>query len=123
MGQIIGVIGIVVIACLAFSILESQLVLPAHLAHSREEPSAAASRGLLRIWRRFQERFSAGFERFVNEVYRAALERTLAWRYAAASVGAALLLVTVSYVGSGWIRFSFFPAVEADNVVAFAAQV
>jgi multidrug efflux pump subunit AcrB len=119
MGQVIGVIGIVVIACLVFSILESQLVLPAHLAHSREEPAAAASRGLLRVWRRFQERFSAGFERFVHEGYRAALERTLAWRYAAVSAGFALLIVTVSYVGSGWIRFSFFPAVEADNVVAF----
>jgi multidrug efflux pump subunit AcrB len=33
MGQIMSILGIVVISCLAFSLIESQLVLPAHLGH------------------------------------------------------------------------------------------
>jgi multidrug efflux pump subunit AcrB len=35
MGQIMAVLSTVVIACLVFSLIESQLVLPAHLAHER----------------------------------------------------------------------------------------
>jgi len=34
MGQVMSVIALTVICCLAFSLIESQLVLPAHLAHS-----------------------------------------------------------------------------------------
>ncbi len=40
-GQIFGVISTVVICCLIFSVIESQLILPAHLGHTRvESPSA-----------------------------------------------------------------------------------
>ena len=35
MGQVYAVIGYVVIACLIFSLIESQLVLPTHLARAR----------------------------------------------------------------------------------------
>ena len=48
MGQIFSVIAIVVVCCLAFSLIESQLVLPAHLGHRNVE-SAAAEMGLLMI--------------------------------------------------------------------------
>jgi multidrug efflux pump subunit AcrB len=34
-GQIFGAIGAVVICCLFFSVVESQLVLPAHLGHMK----------------------------------------------------------------------------------------
>ncbi|MBT7369647.1 MAG: efflux RND transporter permease subunit [Gammaproteobacteria bacterium] len=35
MGQVMGVMGTTVICCLIFSLIESQLILPAHLGHSR----------------------------------------------------------------------------------------
>ncbi len=41
MGQMIGVIAIVVMCCLLFSLIESQLVLPAHLGHRRTRTSAS----------------------------------------------------------------------------------
>jgi multidrug efflux pump subunit AcrB len=47
-GQIQSVIGTVVLCCLAFSLIESQLVLPAHLGH-RKVKSAAGEVGLLFI--------------------------------------------------------------------------
>jgi len=47
-GQIFGVIAIVVMCCLVFSLIESQLILPSHLAHSH--PGSATSEvGLLLI--------------------------------------------------------------------------
>ena len=48
MGQIFGVIATIVMCCLAFSLVESQLVLPAHLGH-RSIESPAAEIGLLMI--------------------------------------------------------------------------
>jgi multidrug efflux pump subunit AcrB len=122
MGEVISVIGIVVIACLLFSIVESQFVLPAHLAHSREETDPATSGPIPALWKRFQQRFSVGLERFVHGPYSRQLERALEWRYVTVSTGLALLLLTAGLLGSGRIRFSFFPAVEADNVVALVTM-
>jgi multidrug efflux pump subunit AcrB len=118
MGSVIGVIGIVVIACLVFSIVESQLVLPAHLAHSREEADVDSSAGIVRWWKRFQRGFSRGLERFIGGPYRRGLQRAIEWRYLTVSAALSLLLVTVALMLSGRLRFTFFPAVEADNVVA-----
>jgi len=47
-GQIQSVIGTVVLCCLAFSLIESQLVLPSHLGHRKNE-TAAGEVGLLLI--------------------------------------------------------------------------
>ena len=47
-GGVMGVMGTVVICCLLFSLIESQLVLPAHLGHSKIE-SPAAEVGLMLI--------------------------------------------------------------------------
>ncbi len=47
-GQIQNIIGTVVLCCLAFSLIESQLVLPAHLGH-RKVKSAAGEVGLLLV--------------------------------------------------------------------------
>ena len=118
MGQVMSVIGTVVIACLVFSVIESQLVLPTHLAHSREETEQSPGRGARSFWKRFQGRFASGLERFVQGTYRRGLGRALEWRYVTVCIATALLLLTIGLLVSGRMRFSFFPAVEADNVVA-----
>ncbi|MEP1472295.1 MAG: efflux RND transporter permease subunit [Halieaceae bacterium] len=47
-GQIFGVVGTVVMCCLAFSLIESQLILPSHLGHSHSG-SASSEVGMLLI--------------------------------------------------------------------------
>ena len=47
-GQIFGVVATAVICCLVVSLMESQLILPSHLGHSRSE-SATTEVGLLLI--------------------------------------------------------------------------
>lgn len=47
-GQIFGVVATVVMCCLAFSLIESQLILPSHLGHSQSK-SATSEVGLLLI--------------------------------------------------------------------------
>ena len=110
MGKIMRVIPLVVISCLVFSLLESLLVLPAHLRHLRAA-SASARNGL---WGRFQSAFADGLMWFVRHVYSPGLDLALRYRYATVATGAATLILTGSFVGAGWIKFRFFPDVEAD---------
>ena len=115
-GKIMRVIPIVVIVTIFFSMLESLFVLPAHLSHLRPRtlrPTARVS------WSRLQEGFSRGFSRFVEKRYRPTLEWTIRWRYTSLAGGIALLALSLSFVAAGYIRFTFFPPVEADNLVAF----
>ena len=48
MGQVMGVIATTVICCLVFSLVESQMILPAHLGHTRVQ-SAAGEVGLMLV--------------------------------------------------------------------------
>jgi multidrug efflux pump subunit AcrB len=114
-GKIMAVIPLVVIPCLVFSLIESLLILPAHLSH-RSTKTLEDRRAFSRAWRRFQSTFSDGLLRFVQRVYRPSLEFGLRRRYATLAVGLSTLLFTVGMVRGGWIAFQFFPDVESDFV-------
>jgi multidrug efflux pump subunit AcrB len=116
MGKFMKLIPEIVILALIFSLLESLFVLPAHLAHSRM-PEDEADKDTR--WQRFQSFFSEGLKRFVERTYRPLIEIALEWRYATLAIGVSTLLVVIGIVAGGWIKFVFFPQVDADNVVAF----
>ncbi len=124
MGQIFGAIGVVVICCLFFSLVESQLVLPAHLGHVRivPDPDRPRRRGpgaaVQARFKALQGRTSAALQRFAREVYGPAVERAVAWRYTTLAAAVFLLVVAAGLLASGRIRFSFFPPVESDYVSA-----
>jgi len=116
-GRIMRVIPIIVIATLVFSLIESLLVLPNHLSHlhpgSDRQPGPVRAR-----WQALRRGFADRLERFVRRAYRPSLEWALAWRYFTVAAALAMLLVAFAVVRGGWLRFTFFPPVEADNVVA-----
>ena len=119
MGQIFSEIGIVVILCLIFSLVESQLVLPAHLAHARSRGNASTGHGPIQErWKRLQGFLSGSLTRLAEDYYQPALRRALEWRYTTLALGIMLLLWTVALMGSGVMRFTFFPPVESDYVTA-----
>jgi multidrug efflux pump subunit AcrB len=125
MGQIFGAIGLVVICCLFFSLVESQLILPAHLGHMKVGATEAVRPGgsqLARAWRRVQDVFASSLERIARGAYAPALERVLEWRYTTVAVALGLLFLVVSVVAAGILKFSFFPFVEADFVSARLAM-
>jgi multidrug efflux pump subunit AcrB len=116
-----GVIGaqarplpIVAIACLAFSLVESLLILPAHLA--QRAPQGVGRRH--ERWERAQGGVSALLRGFVARVYRPVLRRALAERQLALALGSATLLVTLGSVAGGWPPFTFLPHTESDHVTA-----
>ena len=117
-GKIMKLIPQIVIATLIFSLIESLFILPAHLAHSRMNHDGPSKRGIGARWQRFQDRFASGLRRLIDAYYRPALEFALRWRYLTLAVGVTTLCLTVGLVWGGWIRFVFFPGIDADNVVA-----
>ena len=116
-GKIMRVIPLIVIPTLVFSLIESQLILPAHLRHYqavKREPRWFWSRW----WRRFQGGFADRVERFIEGVYRPALAWALEWRYLTVAAGVATLLITLGVVMAGHVRFVFFPSVESEYLSA-----
>ncbi len=110
LGKIFKFIPLVVLIVFFVSLIESLLVLPAHLSH-RKRSEAIWPLNRLERW---QERFSRSFERFVYRRYGSFLVRVLVHRYAVLAVGVALLLATFGFISSGRMGLTMFPKVESD---------
>ena len=113
MADFFGVIGVVVIIALVMSIIESQWILPSHLAHRKRDNPDPNGR-----WNRIQGKFSGSLQNFANNFYLPFLRRAIEWRYMTASVGLGILIITIALILSGRVVFSFFPSIDGDTVYA-----
>jgi multidrug efflux pump subunit AcrB len=118
MGGFFGVIGITAIVCLAFSLIESQLILPAHLAHRRTTSKRETGNAFSVRWAAFQKIMIDWLERLGSVHYRALLESAIKWRYAVIVGAIGVLVLSSAMMQSGRLRYQFFPQVEGN--VAFA---
>jgi len=112
-GKIFGMIPIVVIAVIFISLVESVFILPAHLAHSKQETT-----GILGAVIRQQLKFSRLLERFIDNVYVPLARLSARHRYATMALAMATLIMTVGAVRGGFFSFSFLPKLESDFVTA-----
>lgn len=117
-GKIWGVIPLTVLPCLAFSIIESKFVLPAHLSHIKTKPTNDGMTGITGIWRRIRRAFSGGLDRFVRRLYRPFLFIATKYRYVTVLAFCMIFAVTISLPAAGWLKFVFFPQVPADFIIA-----
>ena len=118
MGRFFAVLGITAIICLFFSLIESQLILPGHLAHRRTQAKRGVSNPIVRRWISLQQTLSSGFERFSVVGYGNALRLGIEWRYTTASIALGIMILTLALLSAGHMRYQFFPAVEGDVVYA-----
>ncbi|MDP1930275.1 MAG: efflux RND transporter permease subunit [Gammaproteobacteria bacterium] len=107
-------IGMVVILCLIFSLIESKLILPAHLAHARLTEENKAPNRLTR----FQDAVAKRLSHFIHFVYKPFLIKSLRNRYTTVSVFAGMMIVSVGLVAGNIVRFEFFPNVPSDFIQA-----
>lgn len=116
MGNVFGQIAIGVIFCLIFSLIESKLILPSHLAHINvhKEPRNPVSK----LWARFQGGFAQGLKTFIKLIYRPLLDRAIEYRYITLAAFLGMLIIVGSLLPSGKLRFVFFPDIFQDNVAA-----
>ena len=119
LGDAMRIIPIVVIATLLFSLVESLLILPAHLSHvNLTKANEHSKRGLSKFFHTIQEKVTTGLDLFIKKVYQPVLETALKWRYTFMAIAIGTLILTLSIVAGGALKFTFMPSIEADNIVA-----
>lgn len=117
LGEFFATVGVVVCICLAFSIIECMMILPSHLSHRRRARDTRPGR-LTQGWLGFQNKLAEGLEDFAEHSYGDRLRALLPWRYSVLATGGGVLIVMVGLALSGRIGFSFFPAIEGNQVTA-----
>ena len=99
----------IVILCLAFSLVESKLILPSHLAIMR---SSHGSRRGISDW------VDVKLKRFIEKVYKPFLTRAIEYRWTTLAAFIAIAILMVGLVRGGFIRISFFPEFGGDFLMA-----
>ncbi|MEM9181913.1 MAG: efflux RND transporter permease subunit [Pseudomonadota bacterium] len=100
----------VVILALTFSLIESLWILPAHL--SRLKP-----REVLGRFGRAQKAVADSIIGFAGRRYRPIGRWCVDNRYLTTSIFAAVLLLGFGAFGAGWVKKSFMPEIESDQII------
>jgi multidrug efflux pump subunit AcrB len=108
-------IAVVVILCLIFSLIESKLILPAHLVGLK---IGAKPKSRFQFIGKWQTHIDKNLKLFVANKYRPFLAYCLGQRYLTVSFFLGLLIIAGGAVNSGIARFEFFPNVPSDTVRA-----
>ncbi|TMP28537.1 acriflavin resistance protein [Pseudoalteromonas rubra] len=103
-GQFIAIAGVCIL-CLFFSLIESKLILPVHLAATRLPPKPKDH------WR---NRFNARLQYLLHSYYAPLLNRCIHYRYAVIAGFICLLVLALCLVISGLLRFTPVPKVPHD---------
>jgi multidrug efflux pump subunit AcrB len=126
-GPFFEAMGFVVVLCLAFSLVESKLILPAHLVQAnipdideddlfhpqREIPNREKiGRAFLKIQRRVQH----GLHKLIDDHYRPALGWAVDNRGITIASFVAILIVTIGAMLSGIARVVVFPEMAGDFI-------
>jgi len=108
-------IAVVVILCLIFSLIESKLILPAHLVGMK---IGGVSQSRFKFIGKMQAQVDKALKHFIANKYQPALAYCLKRRYLTVSFFLGLLIIAGGAVNSGIAKFEFFPNVPSDTVRA-----
>jgi len=100
----------VVILALAFSLVESLLILPSHLSNMKP-------RHKLKGFGKFQKRIADSILDFAHNRYRKIGRWALDHRYLTSSIFIGVLIIGFGLFGSGWVKKSFMPDIESDEII------
>ena len=120
-------ISVVVILCLFFSLVESKLILPAHLVHANIKPideddlfhptrEISFLESIPRLFTKLQRHVQHGLHALIDNHYRPLLERALDNRGMTVTIFLAGLILTFGLLSSSLVRVVLFPDVPSDFV-------
>lgn len=115
LGKIFASFSVVVIVALLFSLIESKLILPAHLAAisvEQKEPRFVLSK----LWAKIQWCMTWLLDTLKKRVYQPALNHVLKHRYTSLLVFITLATLGIGMIFNGQIRTVFFPEVPGDII-------
>lgn len=110
MGQILGVLPVVLLSVLTVSLIEAFLVLPHHLMHSLQHSHEKEPH-------RYRKKFEAMFERWRENMGKAA-DFAISYRYVTVGLAIAMLVFSVGLIATGTVKFKAFPDMEGNTVDA-----
>ena len=114
MGAFWGSIAWVVILTLAFSLIESKLILPAHLAKMRVKTKSEKPSTLVKL----RQKVNKVLQQFVQNRYKPLLELSVKHRYTTLAAFFGMFLIIIGFIGGGFVRWIFFPQIPADFLQA-----
>lgn len=124
-GDLIGVLPLVVAVALGMSLLESLLILPSHLSHGLQKRDREKAHGLTgglfggRLRHLEQRRDAFVYGRLLPG-YGNVLRFLLRNRYAAIAGAVALIVFSLGMVASGRLVFTFLPDSDAETIIVEA---
>lgn len=110
MGQILGVLPVVLLSVLTISLIEAFLILPHHLQHSLQQNHNKT----IAPWR---VQFESTFEKFRHAVSHAA-KLAMKYRYLTVAIAFSMLILSIGLIATGTVKFKAFPDIEGNNVEA-----
>jgi multidrug efflux pump subunit AcrB len=110
-GDFAGQVPPVVAPVLLFSLVESKLILPAHLKHLRPVPRQNR-------FTRFQTSIADGLEYFIQRYYQPVLELAVRHRASVLAGFVAVALLMTGYCLGGHMKFIAFPNVDRGRISA-----
>ncbi|CAN5216897.1 efflux RND transporter permease subunit [soil metagenome] len=102
----------VVIACLAFSLVEAFLVLPSHISSE----SVLTNRKRESLLNRFRGMMEKGINFLKYKLYGSVLKRIITWKYIAFSFVVLFFMLTIGLIQGGLIKSTFFPPIVFDQI-------
>ncbi|PKF62558.1 acriflavin resistance protein [Psychromonas sp. psych-6C06] len=112
-------IGFVVILCLIFSLIESKLILPAHLASMKARKVVAKGSNNPLDWLRnvtnfLQKKVDTGLQFCIHNLYLPTLQKALRYRYTVITLFIALLVLCAGLYQGGLVRYIGQPKIPQD---------
>ncbi len=103
------------IPILIFSLIESTTILPAHLNHAGEwfQYRFVKFGNVLRSARNY---FSDKLYDFVDKNWIPLVKKSILKRYQTISIFVGVLMVSFSLLAGGWVKWQFFPVLEAEEI-------
>jgi len=115
MGKFIFSVPAVVISIIMISLIQSLLILPAHLSVGRPEGDRWAFQRFLSFIR---GRTGQALNSLVSGPYTSTLSWSLKNRYFTLACALSSLMLTAGLIGGGIVKFTFMPEVDGDVIIA-----
>jgi multidrug efflux pump subunit AcrB len=126
-GPFFEAISAVVILCLAFSLVESKLILPAHLVHARipqideddlfnPQRRVPLTEKFPRFFLKIQRRVQHGLHKVIHGYYRPLLSKAVDNRGVTVALFIGVLILTGGLIASGIVRQVMVPEVDSDFI-------
>ena len=124
-GPFFQAMAFVVAVCLFFSLVESKLILPAHLVHARIPPideddlfhpqrHIPLSERVPRAFLKMQRHVQHALHSLIHDYYKPLLDKVVEYRGVTVAVFVAAMIMTVGLMGGGIVRVVVFPELASD---------